>query len=162
MVADLASHCGYVVNTKWDLSNQMFPMIQNQYPWGPTAIDLFTNSLNHRLVLYISPCPDPAAMSVNALVVGWPRKAVLYAFPPTTIIDRVLHKIVRERPTCLLIAPRLLEAPWYLLLQQLLAQRRFCFPFRSEVYTSFTGTTRICFRVFNLHLWCINFPPWER
>ena len=149
-------------------------------PWGPAAIDLFTNNLNHRLVLYISPCPDPAAMSVyvlvvgwpcpdpavmsvNVLVVGWPRNAVLYAFPPTTIIDRVLHKIVRERLTCLLlIAPRLLEAPCYPLLQQLLAQRRFCFPFRSGVYSSFTGTTRICFRVFNLHLWCINFPPWER
>ena len=64
---------------------------------------MFTNNLNHRLVLYISPCPDPAAMSVNVLVVGWPRNAVLYAFPPTTIIDRVLHKIVRERTTCLLV-----------------------------------------------------------
>ena len=121
---------------------------------------MFTNNLNHRLVLYISPCPDPAAMSVNVLVVGWPRNAVLYAFPPTTIIDRVLHKIVRERLTfLLLIAPRLLEAPWYPLLQQLLAQRRFCFPFRSGVYSSFTGTTRICFRVFNLHLWCIHQFP---
>lgn len=28
-------------------------------------IDLFVNSLNHRLPLYVSPCPDTQALAVN-------------------------------------------------------------------------------------------------
>ena len=161
VVADLASRRGYVVNTEWAISTRMFQMIQNQSPWGPASIDLFANSLNHRLPLYVSPCPDPAAMSVNALVVGWPRNAVLYAFPPTTIMDRVLHKIVRERPTCLLlIAPRLLEAPWYPLLQQLPCVKTFLLPLQiGDLVQPHWNHAHLSPRLFNLHLWCINFPP---
>ena len=161
VVADLASRRGYVVNTEWAISTRMFQMIQNQSPWGPASIDLFANSLNHRLPLYVSPCPDPAAMSVNALVVGWPRNAVLYAFPPTTIMDRVLHKIVRERPTfLLLIAPRLLEAPWYPLLQQLPCVKTFLLPLQiGDLVQPHWNHAHLSPRLFNLHLWCINFPP---
>ena len=161
VVADLASRRGYVVNTEWAISTRMFQVIQNQSPWGPASIDLFANSLNHRLPLYVSPCPDPAAMSVNALVVGWPRNAVLYAFPPTTIMDRVLHKIVRERPTCLLlIAPRLLEAPWYPLLQQLPCVKTFLLPLQiGDLVQPHWNHAHLSPRLFNLHLWCINFPP---
>ena len=161
VVADLASRRGYVVNTEWAISTRMFQVIQNQSPWGPASIDLFANSLNHRLPLYVSPCPDPAAMSVNALVVGWPRNAVLYAFPPTTIMDRVQHKIVRERPTfLLLIAPRLLEAPWYPLLQQLPCVKTFLLPLQiGDLVQPHWNHAHLSPRLFNLHLWCINFPP---
>ena len=160
VVADLASRRGYVVNTEWALSSRMFQTIQRQSPWGPASIDLFANSLNHRLPLYVSPCPDPAAVSVNALIVGWPRDAVLYAFPPTTIMDRVLHKVVRERPTrLLLIAPKLLEAPWFPLLQQLPCAMSSPLPLQiGDLLQPHWNHAHLSPRLFNLHLWCINFP----
>ena len=160
-VADLASRRGYVVNTEWSLSPKMFQFVQKQSPWGPASIDLFANSLNHRLPLYVSPCPDPAAMSVNALVVGWPQDAILYAFPPTTIMDRALHKIIKERPHhLLLIAPRLLEAPWYPLLQQLPCSKSIALPLQiGDLLQPHWNHAHLSPRLFNLHLWCIRFQP---
>ena len=120
MVADLASRKGCIVNTEWSLVPERFRWIQSQSPWGPAQIDLFANQLNHQLPLYFSPCPDSQAMSVDALITQWPEKIVIYAFPPTTILDRVLQKILLVRPRfLLLVAPRLLEAPRFPLLQQL-------------------------------------------
>lgn len=100
-------------------------------------------------------------MSVNALVVGWPQDAILYAFPPTTIMDRALHKIIKERPHhLLLIAPRLLEAPWYPLLQQLPCSKSIALPLQiGDLLQPHWDHAHLSPRLFNLHLWCIRFQP---
>jgi len=119
VIADLASRSGSIVNTEWRMSDQAFRWIQSQSPWGKATIDLFANQLNHQLPLYFSPCPDMAAMAINAMLKPWPE-VTLYAFPPTTLMERVLQKIRLEQPKhLLLVAPRLLEAPWYPLLAHL-------------------------------------------
>ena len=161
VVADLASRKGYVVNTEWAFSTRLFQVIQTLSPWGPAVIDLFANSLNHRLPLYVSPCPDSQAMAVNALICQWPIDRVLYAFPPTTILDRVLQKILKVRPRfLLLIAPMLLDAQWYPLLQQLPCQMS-CkldlqFGDLQQPHWSHWHNQPM---LFNLHLWCISFKP---
>ena len=161
VVADLASRKGYVVSTEWAFSTRFFQVIQSLSPWGPAVIDLFANSLNHRLPLYVSPCPDSQAMAVNALICQWPIDRVLYAFPPTTILDRVLQKILKVRPRfLLLIAPMLLDAQWYPLLQQLPCQMS-CkldlqFGDLQQPHWSHWHNQPM---LFNLHLWCISFKP---
>ena len=120
VVADLASRTGVVVNTEWSFTKSVFQNLVRLSPWGPPSIDLFANSLNHQLPLYFSPCPDDRAFAIDALTTPWPDKRVLYAFPPTTILDRVLKKILASRPSkLLLVAPKLLEAPWFPILQQM-------------------------------------------
>ena len=120
VVADLASRTGCVVNTEWSFPPRVFNRLMAESPFGPPQIDLFANKLNHRLPLYFSPCPDQRAMAIDALLTQWPRHIPVYAFPPTTIMDRVLTKIAAERPAALcLIAPRLLEATWFPRLQLL-------------------------------------------
>ena len=52
---------------------------------------------NFQLSRYMSPSPDKEALVINALLAPWPKK-VLYAFPPPTILGRVLIKIHQERP----------------------------------------------------------------
>ena len=112
VVADLASRKGCLVNTEWSLNAERLQWFLNQSPWGPAVIDVFANQLNNQLSLYFSTCPDSQAMEVDAIVTQWPREHVIYAFPPTTIIDKVLHKILIARPSrLLLVAPMLLEAP---------------------------------------------------
>ena len=59
VVANLASRIDCVVNTEWALSTHLFQWIQSQSPWKPAVIDLFANSFNHRLPLYLSSCPKP-------------------------------------------------------------------------------------------------------
>ena len=161
VIADLASRTGYVVNTEWALSSEAFHRIQQLSPWGPAVIDLFANQLNHRLPLYFSPCPDPLAMSVNALITQWPAVQTIYAFPPTTIMDRVLQKIIRERPQhLLLVAPLLLDAQWFPLLQQLPCEMSVPLELRlGDLRQPHWDHWHPNPSLFNLHLWCISFRP---
>ena len=62
---------------------------------GTTTVDMFANSQNNRLSEYISPCPDSQAIAVDALNYQWPLK-VMYAFPPTCVLERFLLRLKTE------------------------------------------------------------------
>ncbi len=148
VVADLASRVGHVVSTEWALSPRCFKWITSRSPWGMPSVDLFANQLNHRLPQYFSPCPDESAMQINALVAAWPRE-VLYAFPPSTIMDRVLVKIKEERcQRLLLVAPNLVEARWYPTLMGLSLVARCRSRFKWEIYSSLIGSTSMPIRCY--------------
>ena len=58
-------------------------------------------------------CPELGAELVDALNSDWPD-SVLYAFPPTCIMDRVVEKIQKERPRALLlVTSQFPQAPWF-------------------------------------------------
>ena len=163
VVADLASRRGYVVNTEWMLAPAMFQWVQRQSPWGPALIDLFANSMNHQLPLYFSPCPDDQAMATDALLAPWPKSTTIYAFPPTTIMNKVLLKVAKEKPSqLLLIAPDIIEAQWFPLLQQMPHTKRLTLPvlfgdLRQPHWDHWHPDPTL----FKLTLWCINFPNSE-
>jgi len=114
VLADLASRQGQVVSTEWQLSGDAFQWIVAASPWGHPEVDLFANRLNHQLSCYMSPCPDESALAIDALNVPWPTNQVLYAFPPSTILDRVTAKLMTTPAVrVLLIAPFLPNATWF-------------------------------------------------
>ena len=94
VLADLASRLGHMIPSKWSLPPRMFQISQS--PWGPPRVDMFTNSTNHRLTEYISLCPDTEPIVVDALNCQWPVK-VMYAFPPTCILQQFLLRLKTER-----------------------------------------------------------------
>lgn len=55
-------------------------------------MDLFASRLNAKLPQYYSWQPDPGATAINALHRSW-EGLFGYAFPPFSLIGRVLHKI---------------------------------------------------------------------
>ena len=99
-------------------------------------------------------------MTVNALVTRWPHNHVLYAFPPTTLMHKVLLKILKARPPrLLLVAPRLLEAQWYPLLQQLPCQLQTTLDLQpGDLLQPHWDHAHPNPALFNLQLWCIGFP----
>ena len=114
VLADLASRQGQVITTEWRLDADAFQWIVAESPWGHPEVDLFANRLNHQLNCYISPCPDEAAIAIDALKADWPKNKVLYAFPPGTILDRVTAKLlITPRARVLLVAPFLTNATWF-------------------------------------------------
>ena len=159
VIADLASRAGQVISTEWHLSDPAFQWIQTQSPWGEATVDLFANQLNRHLPLYFSPCPDMAAMAINAMIKPWPP-AVLYAFPPTSLIAKVLQKIRLEQPPyLLLVAPNLLEAPWYPTLAHLPQLQMIPIPLQIlELTQPHWEHTHPNPALFNLCLWLIHFP----
>ena len=96
-----------LLKNEWRLSPETFHWVCDNCPWGEPEVDLFANRLNTQLPLFFSPCQDQGALGVDALLCPWPNR-VCYAFPPTTILDKVAAKMLLEEPRRLLLV-----APWW-------------------------------------------------
>jgi hypothetical protein len=86
--------------------------------WHQPNIDLFATKLNFVLPIYISPVGDPQAFAVDALSVDWKGMSA-YAFPPTTLLLKVIQKITETPCPVLLVTPYWPRMPWFALLLQL-------------------------------------------
>ena len=160
VLADLASRKGLVVQTEWMFDHTTFRWICHQSPWGTPEIDLFANKWTTQLEAYMSPCPDSAAVAVNALTSPWPDK-ILYAFPPQPILDQVLKRILLLKPKRLiLIAPKRVEARWYTLLLKtrcLLVKRVRVTP--SMLQQPHWSHQHPRPELLDLHMWCLSLQP---
>lgn len=81
--------------------------------------------------VYYSWKPDPHSKGVDALQQNWSTQLghTLYAFPPFSLIPRVLHKVVQDQAhTLILIAPVWQTQPWYPRLLQLLVSNPILIP----------------------------------
>ena len=113
VLADMLSRSSQILKNEWSLGDRAFQWLVRLSPFGPPQVDLFANRFNHKLPRFFSPCPDPKAISVDALSTPWPDE-VLYAFPPATILDRFLLKAQQEKPKALLlVAPLHTVASWF-------------------------------------------------
>ena len=76
-------------------------------------VDLFATSANHRCSVYFSPLRDPQAAGTDVFLQSWDELQA-YAFPPWSIIPRVLAKLRASRGTFLtLVAPYWPQRPWF-------------------------------------------------
>lgn len=110
IVADALSRPHMVLNTEWTLVHSLLRPLWDR--WFRPHVDLFATQFNHRLPVYVSPVPDPAAWAVDALSISW-EGLLAYAFPPFPIVARVLRKARHDRPTLILIAPKWPAQPWF-------------------------------------------------
>ena len=117
VLADMLSRENYILKNEWRLSPETFRWVCGESVWGAPTLDLFANRLNHQTQRFLSPCQDEQAVGTDALLCRWPPE-VCYAFPPTTLMQRVVAKILQERPSrLLLVAPWWPMVPWFPTLQ---------------------------------------------
>ena len=117
-MADFHLRC-FTENTEWALNTDVFLLLPNIF-FQP-EIDLFASALNHQIPTYISWLPDPNAYAVNAFTVSW-TDLQFYAFPPFSLIPRVLVRIVTGRATGILIIPQWTTQSWFPQMLNLLIQ----------------------------------------
>ena len=110
VLADLQSRPHQVLATEWTLHTAVFKRLLTHFP--TMEIDLFATRLNHRLLRFVSPFPDPPAEDSDALTIEWDGLQA-YAFPPFAIISEVLHKVALSDMTCVLIAPWWPTQAWF-------------------------------------------------
>ena len=79
------------------------------------STDLFASRLTHQLARYISWRPDPQAFQSDAFSVNW-KHLKGYAFPPFSLIARVLDKMMMDKTDLVLVAPIWQAQPWWPLL----------------------------------------------
>ena len=129
LIADFLSR-GRVLPSEWTLH----PMVMDQIilTLGPLQVDLFASVLHARLPRYCSRVHDPAAWRIDAFSFQW-KGFRGYAFPPISLIPRILRKIREDQARVVLIAPWWPRRNWFPELVGLLTGPPRTLPQRSDL-----------------------------
>ena len=93
VLADSLSRPHQLPHTEWSLHHEVFRSISRLWP---VQIDLFATSENRQCSIYFSPFRDPLAAGTDAFLQPWDGLQA-YAFPPWSVIPRVLAKLWESR-----------------------------------------------------------------
>ena len=108
--ADLASRKRYALEGEWQLNPDVFIAIESL--WGKFDIDLFATRLNTQCEKYYAWKPDPGAIAFDAFIQSWEFNA-MYAFPPFSIINRVLSRLQRGSCDLVVVLPLWPTQTWF-------------------------------------------------
>lgn len=89
-------------DTEWELADWAFKKIKNRL--GPFDIDLFASHSNNKCKKNVSWGRDPDSYAIDAFTLNW-TDYYFYAFPPFSLIPRVLQKIISDRAEGVVIVP---------------------------------------------------------
>ena len=127
--SESSSHCGsqkYIsrsVESDKDPSNRMgveqCGSPGNFSNLGHPTIDLFATFENKKAVVFCSWIQHPQALTVDTLAINWDNM-LAYAYPPLTLIQKVLQHMQKFQCEIILIAPFWPKQHWYPQLLQLL------------------------------------------
>ena len=119
--------------TEWKLKRCVFESIMKTFQFLP-KIDLFASRLNCQLNPFVSFRPDPEALHVNSFLLPW-SCTKFYAFPPFSVISRVVQKIYLEQAEGILVVPNWPNQPWYSKLMNMLNKKPMLIPHRKDLLT---------------------------
>ena len=117
---------------------------------------MFVSLLNFRLPKYCSRSRDHQAWRVDALSFRWSGLR-LYAFPPFSLIPRILEKIVQDEAEVALIAPFWPRRPWFPKLLSLLVNLPRGLPCQKDLITQpLSQLTHPLLESLHLSLWPLS------
>ena len=128
--ADIESR-KHETQTEWKLSRKAFEKTMKFFSITPD-IDLFASRLNYQIKPFISYRPDPEALCVNAFQVNW-NPFLFYAFPPFSILGKVLQKVIIDGAEGIIIVPYWPNQPWYARLIRLLMSEPLFLPHSKQL-----------------------------
>ena len=109
-----------------------WPLDPNIFKWLAEAvlsdIDLFASRLNCQIHPFTSWGPDPESVAVDAFTINWSRWATIYAFPPFSLIQKMLGKLQKGQVEGLFIIPHWLTVGLYPQMLKLLIWRPILLP----------------------------------
>ena len=107
--------------TEWTLRKDLFMEICQRF--GNPSIDLFASRLNHQVARYCSWEADAGAVYIDSLMYDWSQERLCYAFPPFSIIHKVIQKIIKQEAEVIMVVPFWKSQPWFALLNKLFCQK---------------------------------------
>jgi hypothetical protein len=123
IVADKESRC-FNDDIEWKLDTNVFKKLCLLF--GKPEVDMFATRLNYQIKPFVSWKPDPECMAVDAFTIDW-KRIFIYAFPPFSIIQRVLSKWAMDRAG-FIIVPMWPTAAWFPQLLHLLIEEPVLLP----------------------------------
>lgn len=103
--------------TEYSLSHSAFNKISRSL--GEPEMDLFATRTNTKCEKYFSWKKDPGSFGVDAFTFNW-KRYFFYAFPPFSIILRILEKIRFEHSRGILVVPCWPAQAWFPLFMSML------------------------------------------
>ena len=97
-------------SSEWKLNPEIFQKICKE--WETPDVDLFASRVSHQLPTYMSWKLDPFSKGKDAFQSSWTHMRG-YAFPPFSLVGRVLSKVQRDQATLILITPAWQTQAWY-------------------------------------------------
>jgi hypothetical protein len=107
-IADKASR-QILDENDFSLDNLSFTKIAEHF--GQPSVDLFATSHTKKCTKFYSWYPDPECAGVDAFSHKWEEH--FYAFPPFSLIPRVLRKIQDDKSRGIIIVPDWKTQPWF-------------------------------------------------
>ncbi len=125
--------------------------------WNCTiGIDLFASRWNAQTPKFFSWEQDDRAMGVDSLSHAWDWRATLYAYPPQALLPRLLHKVINEGVSdMILITPLIPHASWRPTLLQVSTSVLISLPLCSWITTDPAGSPS-WFHKWPLVIWRIS------
>jgi len=105
--------------TELEINNEFYKLIKDNF-YNP-EIDLFANFQNTKCKRFASWHPDPLCWQVDSFTFSW-KEMSFYAFPPFSMIARVLNKIRSEGSKGIVVVPYWPTQPWFPVFMSLLAK----------------------------------------
>ena len=151
VLADAGSRRGPIA-TEWSLDPHSFKEICHL--WGRPQLDLFATRYNTQLWTFVSPCPDPAALCMDAMAWDWNVWQSVYLFPPLRMLPQVASKLEDFWGTGFVIAPFWPSQDWFVMLAR---RARYSIPLHPQHYLFQYTTQGLEFypniSILNLHAW---------
>ena len=97
-------------SSEWKLNQVVFQKLCKS--WLTLDINLFTSRVSHQVPANVSCKLDPYSKGRDALQMCWTHTKG-YAFPSFFLIGRVLHKVLIDQATLILITPAWQTQSWY-------------------------------------------------
>ena len=140
--------------TEWTLNNSVTQTLFQVL--GTPMIDLFASEANRKVEMFCSWIPSQIAWAIDALSVPW-QNMDAYAFPPISLIPKVLQHMKKFRCQLILIAPQWPRRHWYTdLLQMLVAAPKRLPMMEDLLYQPKTMIVHPNPQVFNLVAWPLS------
>ena len=104
---------------EWRLLPSLFDGLCHLF--GSPRVDLFATRLNFHVQKFVSWKPDPLAWKVDAFSFCWDPEILHYAFPPFSLVGKVLRKVELDGSLLVLVAPMWATQVWFPKMLHLLA-----------------------------------------
>ena len=126
-------------NIEWMLDSSIAQNILNI--WDKPVVDMFASRLNKQLPRYVAWKPDPEAEFIDAFSLSW-TDLYFYAFPPFSLIPRLMMKLREEEAECVLVAPIWMTQTWFVTVMEQLIEDPYILPVHQTTLT-LPGTQKI-------------------
>ena len=145
----------------WKLSLEVFTKIYQKL--GTLTTDLFASGMSHQLSVYMAWKPDPGSQATNIMSHPW-SKMFPYAFPPFSLIPRVLSKVRKEGTTMILVASTWQSQALYSVLLTMCIHNPFLLPHRKDLLLDPLGRPHLLVvnQTLRLAAWLVSGNHWHQ